>query len=264
MKHIHINPQSKGSLGKSFETETRSAWLHALGVPWHGYDLDDRHCTFKDRHPDNVDLVSLEDGAKDAVLGLIKDAINRPEAVILIDSRAQADALIIQAFEALNIFQRVNEAGARFVVSLFPSDDNESLNNLAQIAKWAYQHARFLVVRNPAKARARSFDVSPLKTTLETLGSRTITIPDVTQTTLQLLEKCEKEAGRAIPFSEFAAGYPGADPICTGEIAYLLGQMSRQYCAIADLLLPESELPKVPQPEAPKSVKPNKELDFSL
>ena len=26
-KRIHINPQSKGSLGKSFEAEFRTAWL---------------------------------------------------------------------------------------------------------------------------------------------------------------------------------------------------------------------------------------------
>ena len=53
-RRIHLNPQSKGGLGKSFETEFRVAWLQWLGIPWSGSDLDDRHHTFRDRHPDRV------------------------------------------------------------------------------------------------------------------------------------------------------------------------------------------------------------------
>jgi hypothetical protein len=41
-RRIHLNPQSKGNLGKSFEAEFRTAWLDKLGVPWNGSDLDDR------------------------------------------------------------------------------------------------------------------------------------------------------------------------------------------------------------------------------
>lgn len=55
-RRIHLNPQSKGGLGKSFETEFRVAWLEWLDIPWSGSDLDDRHHTFRDRH--------LEAGAK--------------------------------------------------------------------------------------------------------------------------------------------------------------------------------------------------------
>ena len=41
-RRIHLNPQSNGNLGKSFEAEFRTAWLDKLGVPWNGSDLDDR------------------------------------------------------------------------------------------------------------------------------------------------------------------------------------------------------------------------------
>ena len=53
-KRIHINPQSKGSLGKSFEAEFRTAWLDYHQIPWNGSDLDDRHHSFADRHPKQV------------------------------------------------------------------------------------------------------------------------------------------------------------------------------------------------------------------
>ncbi len=45
-RRIHLNPQSKGNLGKSFEAEFRTAWLDRLGIAWNGSDLDDRHYTF--------------------------------------------------------------------------------------------------------------------------------------------------------------------------------------------------------------------------
>ena len=41
-RRIHLNPQSKGNLGKSFEAEFRTAWLDRLGIPWTGSDLEDR------------------------------------------------------------------------------------------------------------------------------------------------------------------------------------------------------------------------------
>lgn len=31
-RRIHLNPQSKGNLGKSFEAEFRTAWLDRLGI----------------------------------------------------------------------------------------------------------------------------------------------------------------------------------------------------------------------------------------
>src|SRR5213594_1649372 len=52
-RRIHLNPQSKGNLGKSFEAEFRVAWLDRLGIQWNGSDLDDRHHTFASRHPHN-------------------------------------------------------------------------------------------------------------------------------------------------------------------------------------------------------------------
>jgi hypothetical protein len=57
-RRIHLNPQSKGNLGKSFEAEFRTAWLDQHGVAWNGSDLDDRHHTFANRHTQCCPLVS--------------------------------------------------------------------------------------------------------------------------------------------------------------------------------------------------------------
>ena len=249
MKTIHINPQSKGSLGKSFETETRVSFLDAIGVAWHGYDLDDRHSTFRDRHPDRVELFSLEGGAKDAILRLMARALERPEPVILIDCRAQADLLIREAFDSLGIFQRARGAGCRVVISLFPSDDNESLRNLAEIARWGAGRANFVIVRNPAKARAHIFEGSPMRASLiSKMEAREIQIPEITTTSIQALERLEREQKRALPFGDFADGVQGVDPLITGEFAFLLSRMAANTPRLRAYCCPSLRWQKSPSP----------------
>src|ERR1700733_8777068 len=97
-RRIHLNPQSKGNLGKSFEAEFRTAWLDQLGVQWNGSDLDDRHHTFASR---------LKDTAP----------------VHVIDTRAQADALIMAALEELQVLDVCAEQEVRLTFFLFPTDD---------------------------------------------------------------------------------------------------------------------------------------------
>jgi len=100
-KRIHINPQSKGSLGKSFEAEFRTAWLDYHGIQWHGSDLDDRHHSFFDRHPDQVQSYKLgsDDESKSTLLGLFRNVSRNDAPVHVIDCRAQADGLIVQALD---------------------------------------------------------------------------------------------------------------------------------------------------------------------
>ena len=98
-RRIHLNPQSKGNLGKSFETEFRTAWLDRLGIAWNGSDLDDRHHTFASRHPELVRSYQLgnEHESKTALLSLFRRVLKDTAPVHVIDTRAQADALILSA-----------------------------------------------------------------------------------------------------------------------------------------------------------------------
>ena len=265
MKKIHINPQSKGSLGKSFETECRVAFLDSVGLPWHGFDLDDRHATFYKRHPMNVELISLERDPKDAVIRMMSQAIARPEPIILIDCRAQADLLIRESFNTLGIFNYAKNASAEFVVSLFPSDDNESMSNLADITRWGAGKAQFVIVRNPAKSIAETFETSSMrKTLLSQLGAKEIQLPEVTATSLQTLERIQRNSKSIYTFAEFACGLDGIDPLITGEFAYLLSQMAKQYSTIASVLIPETELCKIVKSKSSKTTAPIDFLDLGL
>jgi len=53
--------------------------------------------------------------------------------VQIIDCRAQADALIVQALEQLQVLESLAAAGLRFAFFLFPSEDTESMNNLMDL-----------------------------------------------------------------------------------------------------------------------------------
>jgi hypothetical protein len=89
-RRIHLNPQSKGNLGKSFEAEFRTAWLDKLGVPWNGSDLDDRHHTFAYRHREAVRSYHLgnEQESKTALLSLFRRVLKDSAPIHVIDTRA--------------------------------------------------------------------------------------------------------------------------------------------------------------------------------
>lgn len=269
MKTIHINPQSKGSLGKSFETECRTAWLDAIGIPWYGYDLDERHKTFQKRHSKNVQFIDVanksEDESREQVSAMIQDALNRPEPVVFIDCKAQSDDLMMTSFDSLSLFEYAREADAEFVLSLFPSDDNTSMSNLGDIVQWGYQGgARFVIVYNPTKSKGILFDNSPMQQSLLSVGAKEIHVPALMPTTIRELEKRETEKGRGITFGEFASGIKGVPKtLLTSDMICLLRKMSKQYASIADVLLPASELCNVPEPKV-EATEFRKTLNVSL
>ena len=160
-RRIHLNPQSKGNLGKSFETEFRTAWLDRLGIPWTGSDLDDRHHTFGSRHPQNVRSYQLgnEHESKTALLTLFRRVLKDTAAVHVIDTRAQADALIVSALEELDLFTVCDEQGVRLTFFLFPTDDTESMTNVGRLFLFAGDRVDYIVVHNPARARGDLFQL---------------------------------------------------------------------------------------------------------
>src|ERR1022692_3587751 len=143
-KLIHINPQSKGSLGKSFESEFRTAWLDYHQIGWNGSDLDDRHHSFADRHPQQVQSYTLgnDDDSKSTLLGLFRSVALSDAPVHVIDCRAQADGLIVQALESLQLIdtladllvpaQQVPEVEAQPEPAAKPSRPKHPMLNLGE------------------------------------------------------------------------------------------------------------------------------------
>ncbi|MGH7952567.1 MAG: hypothetical protein ACREFE_11710, partial [Limisphaerales bacterium] len=199
-RRIHLNPQSKGNLGKSFEAEFRTAWLDTLGVAWNGSDLDDRHHTFANRHPQVVHSYELGNGqeSKTALLSLFRRVLKDTAPVHIVDTRAQADALITSALEELQVLDACAEQGVRLTFLLFPTDDTESMMNLGRLFLYAGDRVDYVIVENPAKARGDLFKGSQLEKQLQDFGAKTITLPTITPTTLLAIEKAEAIAQRGL------------------------------------------------------------------
>ena len=253
IKRIHINPQSKGSLGKSFEAEFRTAWLDYHQIIWNGSDLDDRHHSFFDRHPKQVQSYTLgnDDDSKSTLLGLFRNVSRSNAPVHVIDCRAQADGLIVQALESLQLLDSLATQGIRFTFFLFPSEDTESMNNLLDLFYFAGDRVDYVVVHNPAKVRTNLFKKSNIEAELKKFGAKELTLPVVTSITLLAIKRAEAKVGRKLSFAEVAT--PGASHLelmLAGEMQWAMQQMFRQYDAFADLLVPSEQVPEVePQPE---------------
>ena len=270
VKHrIHANPQSKGNLGKSLETEFRVAWLARHGIAWHGSDLDDRHATFSGRHPGQTKQYKLgnEQEAKAAFLALFRGILHEPAPVHVIDTRAQADELFMAAVEELSFFELCQEQGIRTTFFLFPSDETESMKNFMRLVKFGGELVDFVVVYNPTKSQADLYRGSQLEKALEKTGARTLTLPTITPVTLMAMERAEAQAKHGISFAEFASPESGhLERILAGELQWALTRMFEQYNAIAEVLLPTEQAEKVKAAvrSAAKKKPRIKEDDFAL
>jgi hypothetical protein len=245
-RRIHLNPQSKGNLGKSFEAEFRTAWLDQLGIQWNGSDFDDRHHTFASRHKDAVRSYQLgnEHESKTALLSLFRRVLKDTAPVHVIDTRAQADALIMSALEELQVLDICAEQNVRLTFFLFPTDDTESMTNAGRLFLYAGDRVDYVIVNNPAKARGDLFRGSPLQQQLTDFGAKAMTLPLITPTTLLAMEKAESVARRGLSFAELS--HPEAkhlERLLAGEIQWAMAKMFRQYHDIADLLLPSELVP---------------------
>ena len=257
-KRIHINPQSKGSLGKSFEAEFRTAWLDYYDIHWNGSDLDDRHHSFADRHPQQVQSYVLgnDDDSKSTLLGLFRNVSRSDTPVHVIDCRAQADGLIVQALQSLQLLESLATQGIRFTFFLFPSEDTESMNNLLELFYFAGDRVDYVIVHNPAKVRTNLFKKSNIEAELKKFGAKELTLPVVTSITLLAIKRAEAKAGRKLSFADVA--YPDApylELMLAGEMQWAMQQMFRQYDTIADLLVPSEQVPEV-KPQAEPAAKP--------
>ena len=255
-KRIHINPQSKGSLGKSFEAEFRTAWLDYHGIQWNGSDLDDRHHSFADRHPEQVQSHTLgsDDESKSTMLGLFRNVSRNDAPVHVIDCRAQADGLIVQALDSLQLLESLAAQGIRFTFLLFPSEDTESMNNLLDLFFFAGDRVDYVVVHNPAKVRTNLFKKSNIEAELKKFGAKELTLPVVTSITLLAIKRAEAKAGRKLSFAEVATpGSAHLELMLAGEMQWAMQQMFRQYDQIADLLVPSEQMPEVELQTEPAS-----------
>ena len=255
-KRIHINPQSKGSLGKSFEAEFRTAWLDYHGIQWNGSDLDDRHHSFADRHPEQVQSHTLgsDDESKSTMLGLFRNVSRNDAPVHVIDCRAQADGLIVQALDSLQLLESLAAQGIRFTFFLFPSEDTESMNNLLDLFFFAGDRVDYVVAHNPAKVRTNLFKKSNIEAELKKFGAKELTLPVVTSITLLAIKRAEAKAGRKLSFAEVATpGSAHLELMLAGEMQWAMQQMFRQYDLIADLLVPSEQMPEVELQTEPAS-----------
>ena len=245
---IHANPQSKGNIGKSLETEMRVSWLAARGIGWDGSDLDDRHATFSARHPQVTARYKLGNvvEANATFLTLFRRVLRNPFAVHVIDMRAQADELFSSALEELTLLELCAEQGIGLTFFLFPVDDAESMANFGRLVQFGGGRVDFVVVRNPVKSQGNLYFGSRLEKTLANAGAKTITLPTITPVTMMAMERAESKAGRGISFAEFASPETEhLERIMKGEIQWALTRMYQQYDAIAELLVPTEFAAKI-------------------
>jgi hypothetical protein len=207
-----------------------------------------------------------DDDSKSTLLGLFRNVSRNNAPVHVIDCRAQADGLIVQALDSLQLLESLGAQGIRFTFFLFPSEDTESMNNLLELFYFAGDRVDYVIVHNPAKVRTNLFRKSNIEAELKKFGARELTLPVVTSITLLGIKRAEAKAGRKLSFAETATPCaPHLELMLAGEMQWAMQQMFRQYDAIADLLVPSELMPEV-EPQTEPAAKParSKQPMFNL
>ncbi len=240
-KQIIANPQSKGGAGKSTHVSFLTTYYDSNEVVWTGSDADTRHATFLNRHPKQTMQYSMDtpEDAKRAFASLFRRFQIDEAPVHVIDCAAQSDAAFIAAVEQLDIFARCSEQGIRMTLTLFPTDEYESMVNFASIVEFAEDAVDYIIVHNPAKNRGDLYKGSALERTMVELGAKSIIMPRLMPDTILAMERAESIAGRGITYAEFALpGNTYIDPVLMGDMQWALNDIFAQYDKIANLLLP--------------------------
>lgn len=251
---IIVNPQSKGSLGKSSFFEPLAYWYFKNSVKWSGSDLDDRHLTFSSRHPDQVKSFALGNAAEstETLLKMFQRILKQKPDVHLIDTRAQADQLLLDALESLNFYEAAESEGIRITFLLFPSNDAESLQNLVQIYERAKDRVDYVIVKTPQAKGGPLFDRSSFEKSLQALKTPTIEVPFLTESTRAAMQRIEAKRGKGLSFAEAAQNDQiGLDKLIHAELLYFLGQTTQQILTHQERFLPESLAGTITYPSKP-------------
>jgi hypothetical protein len=180
-----------------------------------------------------------EHESKTALLSLFRRVVKDTADVHVIDTRAQADALIVSALDELQVLDVCADQNIRLTFFLFPTDETESMHNVGRLFLYGGDRVDYVIVHNPAKARGDLFRGSPLEAQLIEFSAQSVTLPPITPTTLLAIEKAEVLAKRALSFAEVSQVEAGhLERLLAGEVQWAMQKMFRQYDAIADLLLP--------------------------
>ena len=149
-------------------------------MPWNGSDLDDRHHTFANRHPEAVRSYQLgnEHESKTALLSLFRRVLKDTAPVHVIDTRAQADALImarIGGIAGARHLRRTGRAADIFPVSHRRHREHDQRGQSYFSTRG--DRVDYVIVHNPAKARGDLFKGSQLEKQLLEYGAKAVTLP---------------------------------------------------------------------------------------
>jgi hypothetical protein len=237
-KKIILSLHSKGSVGKSTFMEALVHFYEELKVDWTGFDLDDRHHNFFDRHPTKVKKV--DGNVEKSITRFLQNAIETDSSYIeVLDTRAQIDELIISVFEKTRILQEFQESRVSITLVLFPTNDHSSMGNLGDILKFFQDRVEYVVVKNPSVSESfELFDNSRIPGYLSKLGSMTLKMPKIGDHGLSEFAATEKKC-QGLSFREFATnGNKYGSKLASNEYMHFLIGMCNQLLQRWQLLFP--------------------------
>ena len=237
--------QTKGDLGKSFETEAFCCYLADRGINWRGYDLDGDNRSFSSRFPKEVTLMEISREPEDDVIGVLKRS--GETKVTRWDVRAHMSDAILRALKLIRFTEQAAERGGRLTVVFFPQDNVEVMGDIDGIAESLGDSVDYLIVKNRFKSKAtRMYDGSQLERDLRALGAGEMELPSLLNSGKNPLAKLSLGLGRNVTVGEAVKNLNlQLDLTARLVIEDWRNSVYRGYDQNARLLLPSADLASV-------------------
>ncbi len=204
-KRLILAPQSAGRIGKSTVAEAILSWMEFADVDGALFDLDEEHLTISQRYPDLATVFPEAVKNDNGWAEFMTAAIEVKVPTILCDLPAQSTGFILRQLIERDGLDLWAAAGVRLTLLIFPVEDAAARESAIECVKILGDRVDWLVVRQPGPKKlidAQEWASSKLGMRLKDLGAAEITLPEITRTAFEEMNKAVKVAGRWLSISE--------------------------------------------------------------
>jgi hypothetical protein len=204
-KRLILAPQSAGRIGKSTAAEAILSWMEFADLDCALFDLDEEHRTISQRYPDLATVFPEAIKHDDGWAKLMTAVVEVEVPTILCDLPAQSTGFLLKQLIEREGLRLWDAAGIRLTLLIFPAKDAAARESAIECVKVLGDRVDWLVIRQPGPkplVDCEEWANSKLGVRLKQLGALEMSLPRITTSALEAVEKSAKAAGRWLSMAE--------------------------------------------------------------
>lgn len=187
MTQVHLIGGEKGGVGKSVMARAFAQYCIDRSIPFHGFDSDRSHSSFRRFYESYAEHIALEDFQ--SLDRFAETALIEPDTQIIVDLAAQSSKSLRGWMEDSGILDLFRESGILVSCWHVLDDGRDSLEMLGRLLEDFKTEARYVIVLNHGRGnRFDAFHNSPQKNRALELGAKILEAPKLHDGSMRLVD----------------------------------------------------------------------------